>query len=1469
MPILKKKALSLYFRSGCQRQLALNLYSDKELEDNGMPKRQTARAGLGLVGTAGYEWQDEKVSELADLFGSDAVHISPVKIGNRPGPIQVADVLPRVTPYQFIVEGHYDAATKIFMDAFGFSNLQDTNGQALGVGNALPDLIEVLPPASCPAPWEMVQLDSSPLPTMQAVQPNGDLTVLASTDQRLRLRVIDIKLSAEPGAHYFAEVVYYSITLAAWLEEHHWNNSFVVVAAPAVWPGSYDASQIRQLHNRCRKEGRAPTPEELGLALEGDIEIAPFDVFAPRLRRFFQVELPIVLQTPWDQLPWHVSYKCNGCEFLGYPWKDKDGQITNSPLHCWPTAEQSGHLSRIAGLSRSGAKLLRNEVPDIASLALLSPADAVFERSPFLRAKRTIYPHRAQALESDLTGIIPDSGSDGLMPRWPDLHIYMFIDYDLASAITATFSLRAFWKEQLPYDSKETPKIRRWAARVDGKPTDFQEVYLVDQRNLTREREELLKFLRTLKSILTAVEKQDAEDGESGRRGDISEPAKWKRSTYQIYLWDEAQRKQLTRVVGRHLQAILGDSKLRDLAWLFPPPELLTNAEEASYNSPFTFVSAVVQNTVAVPVPHHYTLLDVVKTYHRVSANEITVHPLYREPLSDLIPGERLHEMWTHSGNYRQIQGTVEETATKKLSALANVVAQLEQDLKPRLARAAAPNLPRTTSRITGAPPRSSLWYEYTRLNQAMQELEEYTFRAMPAHEREARFKSAHLLERLEGDLKLVAYEKLRKTVQQPLAESEEILIYKLSPESYDFNVRPPTLGYALAPRIDPAFLNRSAFPMTKDHGIKVNGRLSGSVADAGLTKVSVSALDRINGLVALKPWHTNCVLELERAGVADFRTNVMLDPVNEDFLSNKLRLTLQGIGRPASAGEDPAAAYALGLSDTDVTPSTPESPASEFLWQASRLADTPVTRDVNSAQAYLQQFSEDLNGSQWAAWKGALTKRLTLIWGPPGTGKSQTLRAIIAGAVWLAQQSKQPLRVLITSNTYTAIDNVLLETETILAKVLEAQPYRLFRLQSEYNDPPADLKQHPAIELITVKTTQAPEDVLGLQEILETPTGIAVVAGTPQQLHNLAIATKNKTKKATAERTQKRWFDLVIIDEASQLGVAEATLVVSKAAEGASFVLAGDDKQLPPIQQATPPDNLEDVVGSVYTYTRHYHSVTPYPLQINYRSCQTLVDFIKNAGYDPGLRAHHENIRLALLPAGLPSERPSEWPETLYWTSNWGQLLDPAHSAVCFIYDDDVAGQSNPFEADAVSALIWLLYGRFDRQLAGERKGETFAELELQLHDERSFWERAVGVVTPHRAQMSKIVGRLQAIFPSHDPTAIWNAVDTVERFQGQQRDIIIASFGLGDLDLIHSEEEFIYSLNRFNVMASRARAKLIVFLTRSLVDHLADDKDVLEESRLLKNYAESFCQSPTTITLGSKENGVDVVRRGTLRVR
>ena len=51
----------------------------------------------------------------------------------------------------------------------------------------------------------------------------------------------------------------------------------------------------------------------------------------------------------------------------------------------------------------------------------------------------------------------------------------------------------------------------------------------------------------------------------------------------------------------------------------------------------------------------------------------------------------------------------------------------------------------------------------------------------------------------------------------------------------------------------------------------RVEGNTKGSVAEAGLTKVSITAIDRVNGLIALKP----CLLYTSDA--ADERSSVDL----------------------------------------------------------------------------------------------------------------------------------------------------------------------------------------------------------------------------------------------------------------------------------------------------------------------------------------------------------------------------------------------------------------------------------------------------------------------------------------------------------------------------------------------------------------------------------------------------------------
>jgi hypothetical protein len=67
--------------------------------------------------------------------------------------------------------------------------------------------------------------------------------------------------------------------------------------------------------------------------------------------------------------------------------------------------------------------------------------------------------------------------------------------------------------------------------------------------------------------------------------------------------------------------------------------------------------------------------------------------------------------------------------------------------------------------------------------------------------------------------------------------------------------------------------------------------------------------------------------------------------------------------------------------------------------------------------------------------------------------------------------------------------------------------------------------------------------------------------------------------------------------------------------------------------------------------------------------------------------------------------------------------------------------------------------------------------------------------------------------------------------------------SFGVGDTDIIEGEEEFLLQLERTNVAVSRAKAKCIVIMPKSLAYHLPTDQKAAETSVAIKSYMEEFC--------------------------
>lgn len=1342
-----------------------------------MPPRRKPRPGLELLAQQGEEWERLKVADLTSAFGLAAV-LAPAGGATRH---DLDAALSAARPGSFIAQADY-ALGPAFDAGLGCGI---TAGLGVGVGRVRPDLIEVLPPGATPT----------------GVTAVGEPFAVAPGDDRLGLRVIDIKLTSSPGVGYFAEVALYMASLAGWLVDRGLDSRYVVSADGAVWPGSYEESALQREASSQRKAGSVDDAA-LRRAMAEDLEAVPLEVFSLRLLRFFGGDIPRVLAADWRSLDWHVDNRCKGCDFLG---DDRGAKDPADGGHCMPLAYSTDALSRVAFLSRGASRSLRDSaVSTVAELSSRSAGDPAFDTHHTLRAGRNVVAGRASSLVSGTASIPASAGSSALLPRHSNLSIYVSADFDLGSAMTIAFGCSAFWGSSSgwtpPASDPSRAPFERW------KPM----VHLVAVKKPERERDELFNLLD---SILKIIDKVNALDPNA---------------TVQVYVWDDLQYKHLARVIGRHLDALLAMPKpMARLAWLFPPDDVISNADMILRQSHVTIVRDVVRSLLAAPIAHYYNLLEVARQYQPTTKSgtplKFSVHPLYEDPLSDQIPSERAHDIWANHPmagmDWSKCVATYRETVERRLEALEAVTRALQGDpnLKPSLLHSAPRADIKPLSPLRGAAVDSQLWWAYANLNAALAALEREQFRAMSADEREARYEAARLTRRLAGGERAAAVARLKPT-PGPTA-----WVYEMAPGSTEVKIRDGDFRLALSPRSDATFLDRKLSWVLGGHPITAT--LSAKEQNLRMRHValaSVVCIDRDAGLVALEPDGGNggLLVRLDSAGAISLANEVMLDQLPMEFLLKKLAPTLRRIGNPASAARDPLALRALGLRPPGPG-RTPTTPASEALWEPARLASEATPRDVTSARAALEAGGVSLNPSQWSALEEAVSHRARLLWGPPGTGKSRTLRAIVAAALVDAERRGVPQRILVTGPTYNAIDEVL--TEAVgLCSTLVSSPIAFHRLRSS--------SSASAVPIPSTDTTGG--DYPALRARLLGRSGLVVVGGTPQQVHRL-LADDGGVEVAPL-------FDLILVDEASQVDMANAVLALAALAGGGSVVVAGDPLQMAPIHPAEPPRGLEAVVGSLYRYYKEQHGVPVSTLMVNYRSNRIIVDFAAHAGYEPGLVADKPDLRLGLV-TPVDAAQPAGWPAAIPFSALDAEILDPGAPAVCFTYADGRSVQSNRFEADRVAALALLLRPR----LADRLEGDGPPPWSATPYDEEGFWRRGLGIVTPHKAQQALIVSRLCEAFRADATTAglIREAVDTVERFQGQQRDVMIASYAMGDPDAIGDEEEFLMSLNRFNVMASRARAKLIVLVSSEVVSHIPGEVKTMRESALLKVYAETFC--------------------------
>lgn len=179
------------------------------------------------------------------------------------------------------------------------------------------------------------------------------------------------------------------------------------------------------------------------------------------------------------------------------------------------------------------------------------------------------------------------------------------------------------------------------------------------------------------------------------------------------------------------------------------------------------------------------------------------------------------------------------------------------------------------------------------------------------------------------------------------------------------------------------------------------------------------------------------------------------------------------------------------------------------------------------------------LNASQSSAVLASLTHPLTCLWGPPGTGKTETIVSIL-----VALRAHHPdVRLLVTAPTHNAVDNVM-------------------------------LRYLPALSLDDPPPLRVSTEVRKVSPLLLRYTVDALVGG--DDIHSNRAAY-NKAKKQVTKATvvfstcsgaglgllRGQRFGAVVVDEASQLTEPGAVVPLVKGCEKA--VVVGDHVQLRP----------------------------------------------------------------------------------------------------------------------------------------------------------------------------------------------------------------------------------------------------------------------------------------------------------------
>ncbi len=442
------------------------------------------------------------------------------------------------------------------------------------------------------------------------------------------------------------------------------------------------------------------------------------------------------------------------------------------------------------------------------------------------------------------------------------------------------------------------------------------------------------------------------------------------------------------------------------------------------------------------------------------------------------------------------------------------------------------------------------------------------------------------------------------------------------------------------------------------------------------------------------------------------------------------------------------------------------------------------------------------------------------LVQGPPGTGKSHTTAFALLARLQGAMAAGRPARALLSCKTHAAVD-VLLDKVAEARRLLHGVHRRHPDLYLRYFD-----ERLLDLPLFRVEPRGSlPEGVGALWPGKER--GGSAKAWDAVASHPWCVVAS--TPGGAFKLVDKRWdkkrhgllghelFQLLVLDEASQMNLPEATMAALPVAPNGQVLVVGDHRQMPPIVQ----HDWDREQRRTFREFRGYQSLFLSLLERGVPVIRFEESFRLHAAMASFLR---EEI---YRQDGIPyfSRRRETLPRRRLDDPFVASVLAPEHPLVVVVHDERASQKRNLFEQELIAPVL-----------------QTLAE-EYRLDP-----EHGLGVVVPHRAQRAALrdaIPVLNRIDPATGLVTL-SAVDTVERFQGGERAVIVVSATESDRDYLLAAGEFLLDPRRLTVALSRAKQKMILVASREIFGLFSTDEEVFANALLWKHLLRRTCTVP-----------------------